>query len=517
MLTADWSLTQENLLNRQHEEKQMTAAIKPLTGAALSEAIWNSLHWKNIEAEVRRLQIRIAKAIRDGRHGKVKALQWLLTHSFSAKLLAVKRVVQNKGGKTPGIDKIIWRTPHQKLQAAQSLKRKGYQTLPLRRIYIPKKDGRQRPLSIPAMKCRAMQALYLLALEPIAECCADKNSYGFRPKRSAADATEMCFLALAKKGSSQWIFEADIKSCFDKISHEWLRNNIPMDKEILNKWLAAGYIEDGIFHLTQEGAPQGGIASPTLLNLTLCGLEDAVICATSKRKDKVHLSIYADDFIITGSSKEVLEQKVQPVVESFLRERGLELSKEKTKVTHIDDGFDFLGVNMRKYNGKFIRKPSKKSIKTFLANIREVIKSNPTAKTENLIHLLNPKVRGWTNYFRNVCAKKTFQYVDYCIFKSVWQWIHRRHPRKGSLWCKRQYFRRRGLRNWTFCTKTSKGNSPTTYAELFRASSVSIERHVKIRAEATPFDLRFKEYFELRKRHQRNSHARSEVEIANLF
>ena len=178
----------------------MTAAVKPLTGAALSEVIWNSINWKTIEAEVRRLQMRIAKAISDSRHGKVKTLQWLLTHSFSAKLFAVKRVVQNKGGKTPGVDKIIWRTPYQKMQAAQSLKRNGYQTQPLRRIYIPKKDGRQRPLSIPTMKCRAMQALYLLALDPIAECYADKNSYGFRPKRSAADALELCFLALAKKG-----------------------------------------------------------------------------------------------------------------------------------------------------------------------------------------------------------------------------------------------------------------------------------------------------------------------------
>ena len=495
----------------------MTAAANPLTGAALSDAIWNSINWRTIEAEVRRLQMRIAKAIRDGRHGKVKALQWLLTHSFSAKSFAVKRVVQNKGGKTPGVDKIIWKTSHQKLQAVQSLKRNGYKTQPLRRIYIPKKDGRQRPLSIPTMKCRAMQALHLLALDPIAECYANKNSYGFRPKRSTADAIEMCFLALAKKGSSQWIFEADIKSCFDKISHEWLRNNIPMDKEILNKWLSAGYIDNGISHPTLQGAPQGGIASPTLLNLTLSGLEDAVTRATSRRKDKAYLSIYADDFIITGSSKEVLEQKVKPVVESFLLERGLELSREKTKITHIDEGFDFLSVNIRKYDGKFIIKPSKKSIATFLANIREIIKSNPTAKTENLIHLLNPKIRGWANYFRNVCAKKTFVYVDYCIFRSIWQWVHRRHPRKGATWCKRKYFRRRGLRNWTFFAKTTKGKTPPKYIEIFRASSIPIERHVKIRAEATPFDPRFKEYFDLRKRHQRNSHARSEIEMENLF
>ncbi|MEO8402202.1 MAG: reverse transcriptase N-terminal domain-containing protein [Gammaproteobacteria bacterium] len=228
----------------------MTAIASSLTGATSSEATWDSINWKTVEAEVRRLQIRIAKAVREGRHGKVKSLQWLLTHSFSAKLFAVKRVVKNKGGKTPGVDKITWKTPQQKLKAAQSLKRKGYKTQPLRRIYIPKKDGRKRPLSIPCMCCRAMQALYLLALEPVAEFYANKNSYGFRPKRSCADALGACYIALAKKSSSKWIFEADIKSCFDKISHEWLRNNIPMDKEILSKWLSAGYMDEGTIHRT---------------------------------------------------------------------------------------------------------------------------------------------------------------------------------------------------------------------------------------------------------------------------
>jgi hypothetical protein len=229
-----------------------------------------------------------------------------------------------------------------------------------------------------------------------------------------ADAIGACYYALSRKGSAQWIFEADIKSCFDKISHDWLRDNIPMDKEILSKWLSAGYIDQGVLHQTELGTPQGGLASPTLLVITLSGLEDTVLKAVSKRKDKAHFSIYADDFIITGASKKVLETKVKPLVESFLHGRGLELSQEKTKITHIDDGFDFLSINVRKYKGKCITKPSKKSVKLFLANIRATIKSNPTAKPENLIHLLNPKIRGWANYFRFNCAKRTFSYVDHC-------------------------------------------------------------------------------------------------------
>lgn len=408
MPTADRCLTQDNLENRWHEEKQMTAMTQSLAGAASSKLTWKSINWKTVNAMVHRLQMRIAKAIREGRHGKAKALQWILTHSFHAKLSAVKRVVQNRGGKTPGVDNIIWKTPQQKLKAALSLKRKGYKTQPLKRIYIPKKDGGERPLSIPSMFCRGMQALYLLALQPIAEHYSDKNSYGFRPKRSCADAMEMCHIVLSQKSASQFILEGDIKSCFDKISHQWLRDNIPMDKEILNKWLAAGYLDKGILYPTTSGTPQGGLASPTILNLTLRGLEEKVINAISKRKDKVHVSIYADDFIITGSSKEVLEQKVKPVVESFLRERGLELSQAKTKITHINDGFDFLGITVRKYNGKYISKPSKKRVSNFLNDIRGIIKSNPTAKTESLIRLLNPKIRGWANYFRNCCAKKTF-------------------------------------------------------------------------------------------------------------
>ena len=478
----------------------MTVAATLLTGASSTSVKWDSINWKNTEAEVYRLQIRIAKAVSEGRHGKVKALQWLLTHSFHAKVLAVKRVVQNKGGKTPGVDKIIWRTPQQKMEAAMSLTRRGYQTQPLKRIYIPKKDGRQRPLSIPTMKCRAMQGLHLLALLPVAEFYADKNSYGFRPKRSTADAIEACFKALAMKGSSQWILEADIKSCFDKISHDWLRENIPMDKEILSKWLSAGYIDNGVLHQTELGSPQGGLASPTLLVLTLSGLEQAVIRAINRRKDKVHLSIYADDFIITGSSKEVLETEVKPLVESFLQERGLELSQEKTKITHIDDGFDFLGMNVRKYKGKCIIKPSKKSIKNFLANIRETIKSNPTVKTENLLHLLNPKVRGWANYFRHSCAKETFRYIDSKIYAALWRWACRRHPGKGKVWIRRKYFRSQGLRNWIFFAKTQKDDSTSGYMDLFTASSVAIKRHIKIRAEATPYDSRFTEYFKKRKR-----------------
>ncbi|GAG86081.1 unnamed protein product, partial [marine sediment metagenome] len=341
---------------------------------------------------------------------------------------------KNRGSKTPGIDGVIWRTPKQKMNAALSLKRRGYKTKPLRRIYIPKKQkGKMRPLSIPAMACRGQQALYKLALEPAAEMIADKNAYGFRPLRSTADAIGQCFNALSRRGSPEYILEADIKSCFDEISHSWLLNNIPMDKMMLKQWLQAGYIEkDQEIQPTLAGTPQGGLISTTLLVVTLSGLESAVKAAiTNQKKDKVHVSVYADDFIITGTSRELLENKIQPAVENFLRERGLSLSKEKTKITHINQGFNFLAVNIRNYsNGKLIMKPTKENVSAFLTSIKQVIKSNPTAKTENLIHLLNPKIRGWANYYRHICAKRTFGYVDHHIFWALWRWARRRHTNK---------------------------------------------------------------------------------------
>ena len=209
------------------------------------------------------------KATQEGRWNRVKALQWLLTHSWSGKAIAVKRVTENQGKRTPGVDKATWSTPEAKLQAMLSLRRRGYQPLPLRRVFIPKSNGKLRPLGIPTMKDRAMQALYLLALEPVSETLADNNSFGFRPERSTADAKQQCHTILSRALSPQWILEGDIKGCFDNISHKWILKNVPTDKMILQKWLKAGYVYEGKLFPTKAGTPQGGIISPTLANMTL--------------------------------------------------------------------------------------------------------------------------------------------------------------------------------------------------------------------------------------------------------
>jgi len=477
--------------------KQMDAAPR---ACAPSDVTWDAINWNNVKRHVRRLQARIVKATQSGCQNKAKALQWLLTHSFSGKALAVKRVTENKGKNTPGVDKVTWKTSGAKTNAIVSLKRRGYSPLPLRRVFILKKNGKKRPLGIPVMKCRAMQALHLLALEPIAETTADLNSYGFRPERSTADAGEQCFISLARKVNAEWVLEADIKGCFDNISHDWMIANIPTDTVILKKWLKAGYMYQNELFPTDAGTPQGGIISPVAANMTLDGLESMLAENFPKAKTtglKMNMVRYADDFIITGHSKEWLEREVKPVVVEFLAVRGLVLSPEKTKITHIREGFDFLGWNIRKYNGKLLMKPSKANVKAHLDKIREVIKANKTAKQANLIQLLNPVLRGWANYHSHVVAKETFARVDASVWSMLWRWAVRRHPTKGVGWVKEKYFKTRGTRNWVF-TATEEENGLQRELTLVRESDTPIHRHVKIKADANPHDPKWEPYFESR-------------------
>lgn len=470
--------------------------------APRNEVKWHQTNWSAAHHNVRRLQARIVKATQEGRWGKVKALQRLLTHSFSGKALAVRRVTENQGKNTPGVDKDIWDTPEKKAHAVQTLRQRGYHPRPLKRVYIPKSNHKLRPLSIPSMRDRAMQVLYLLALNPIAETTGDHNSYGFRPERSTADAIEQCFNVLSHHYSAQWVLEGDIKACFDGISHPWLDAHIPMDKSILNKWLKAGYIDKQVFYRTEEGTPQGGPISPALANLTLDGLERELQSLypgdRQSRKAKVNLIRFADDFVITGSSKELLEHEVKPLVEQFMKERGLTLSAEKTLITHVEDGFDFLGQHVRKYNGKLIIKPSKKNVKAFLEKVRKVVKEHQGTTAGNLILLLNPLIRGWARYHQHVVSKKIFQDVDHAIFEMLWQWARKRHHNKPRRWIKDKYFHDYEERHWVFSGVVIGRDGVLETVRLFRAAQTPIKRHVKIQGAANPFDPAWEVYFEKR-------------------
>lgn len=487
-------------------------------------AKWESINWNKGELSVKKLQARIVKAQKEGRHNKVKALQWTLTHSFYAKALAVKQVTSNKGKNTAGVDRVLWSTPNAKSNAIRELQRRGYKPQPLKRVHIKKSNGKLRPLGIPTMKDRAMQALYLMALEPVAETTADRDSYGFRKGRSTKDAYSQCYCDLSRDMSPKWILEGDIKGCFDHISHEWLLNNIPMDKIMLHKWLKSGFIFNKQLSPTEEGTPQGGIISPVLANMALDGLqgllaENFKLIRTKKVgyfNPMVNLVRYADDFIITGVNQELLENKVKPLVREFLAVRGLILSEEKTKITHIDEGFDFLGFNIRKYNGTLLIKPSKKSVKVFLDKIRSIIDKNKAIKQESLIALLNPIIEGWGNYYRNCVAMNAFKYADYHIFQKLWRWALRRHKKKVKGWVKNRYYHSRKNRNWIFGTMKKNQEGEFLYS-LKYLSNIPIVRHTKIRSEANPFDPEWESFFEKRKTQKMFENAKGQAYIQRLW
>lgn len=447
---------------------------------------WTTIPWDTANQHVRRLQARISKAAKDEDWRGVKRLQKLLVRSSSGKAVAVRRVTENQGRRTPGVDKKLWSTSGEKWQAVESLTTVGYKPLPLRRIHIPKANGGKRPLGIPAMRDRAMQALHWLALDPVSEARADGNSYGFRLYRSTADALKQCENALNRKASPQWVLEGDIKGCFDNIDHEWLMKHVPMDRRVLSGWLKSGFMERGRLYPTEAGTPQGGIISPVLANLTLDGME-RVLKDALPRRAKVNFIRYADDFIVTAASKELLETKVKPLVTQFLSERGLALSETKTVITHVADGFDFLGFRVQRHKDFLHVGPSPKSTKALYAKVTVMLRKLRGAKQGDVIHALNPILSGWANYHRTMMATRTFAVMDHRIFWALWRWAKRRHPTKGARWIKKRYFQASGNRQWVF----TDGDST-----LVCLSSYKKRRHIKTKSEANPYDPAQEAYFD---------------------
>jgi RNA-directed DNA polymerase len=306
------------------------------------------------------------------------------------------------------------------------------------------------------------------------------------------------------------VLEGDIVSCFDRISHEWLLDNVPVDKAILRGWLKAGYVERRTLFATDEGTPQGGVISPALANMTLDGLERALQRAflrkdlgrgRGKYNPKVNLVRYADDFIITGVSKEILENEVRPLVERFLAVRGLALSSEKTRITHIDEGFDFLGQHLRKYNGKLLVTPSRRNVHAFLEKVRAIIRANRAATQADLIHALNRVILGWVMYHRHIVATRTFRKVDHVLWHRLWRWARRRHQDKNADWVLHRYWHPVDGRSWRFAADAG-GRTPEgrpDWLKLVCANKTIIRRHLKIRAQANPYDPAWWAYFEDRR------------------
>lgn len=489
----------------------MTTKCNNFEGAPCGGASsWDQIDWPRCERYVERLQSRIVKAVQENRFRQVRSLQRLVVRSFAAKALAVKRVTSNRGKRTAGVDGETWRSGLSKIRAIGRLTSKGYKPLPLRRIYVPKSNGGRRPLGIPTMRDRAMQALYLLALDPVAETLLDKRMYGFRKARSTKDAIERCFKILRHPSAAPWILEGDIKGCFDHISHKWLLTHVPMNTGMLHKWLKAGVLEQGALYPTEEGTPQGGIISPTLMNLTLNGMSSSLRKRFPRKQrtmatDQVYTVVYADDFVVTAKSQDILEETVLPFVSDFLGERGLGLSMEKTHTTHIDMGFDFLGQNIRKYGGKLMITPSAKSQKALMQRVSDIIAQLRSATQEQLISSLNPVLRGWANYHRHVVSKQVFVKLDNWLWKRLWQWACRRHPNKRRTWIKDRYFHVVGSRRWVFRSPVKGPKNSKTWYTLLCMADTPIRRHTMIRRDANPYDPKWRPYFDYRARRKTRS------------
>lgn len=367
--------------------------VKPGECAAPSlPGTWATVNWRFAERQTSKLQRRIVKAHSERAYKKMMYLQFKLIQSNSAKALAVRDVTSHDGKNTPGIDNIIWTTPEEKMSAVFSLGGKRYIPLPLLRKYIPKSDGRRRPLSIPTMNDRAMQSLYKMALEPIAEVTADSHSFGFRPGRSTKDAILLCKDVFERCPDAQWVLDGDIKACFDSISHEWLLENIPMDKSILRKFLQCRYLENNIFHASCQGVPQGGALSPVLCNMALDGLQGRL---EQEYPSEVEFVRYADDFIVIGTSPDVLKDAV-PLIEDFLSVRGLELSREKTAIAHLRDGFDFLGWNVKKVSDTIRIIPSDRNRSRLVTRVRNTM--DQQMSEDNTLRRLKQIICGWRDY-----------------------------------------------------------------------------------------------------------------------
>lgn len=479
---------------------------------------WTSINWKLVKKRIRNLRQRIYRATQNRQWNKVRSLMKLMIRSYSNLLLSVRRItIENQGKRTAGIDNQKVLTPEARVALVnEQQKNTPWKVRPTKRVFIPKAKGKQRPLGIPTIKDRVMQAVVKNALEPSWEARFEPNSFGFRPGRSCHDAIEQLWYRLNGHGKDEWVLDADIKGAFDNISHKYILEAIGKvpSRELIKQWLKAGYVEAEIFHSTDQGTPQGGIISPLLANIALDGLEELLSQYKNSRTyesiekgrkriremqfPKYSLIRYADDFIVTATTKEDIEA-IQPIIKQWLSERGLEPNEEKTKVTNVNEGFNFLGFNIRSYKGKCLIKPQKEKVLVKLREIKEWLRNNCSVKPEAVIKYLNPILRGWANYYEHGVSKEVFAYFDHEMVLALWRWAKKRHPNKGKKWVKNKYFGRVRNDHWVFKTTTKDRTGKTKALSLLRMATIPITRHVKVSGNSSPDNPALTEYWEKRR------------------
>lgn len=455
---------------------------------------WASINWQTVDKRVRNLRRRIFRAAQNKKWNQVRSLMKLMLRSLSNILHSVRKVTQvNRGKTTPGIDSQVVVSQRGRVALVRAmLARKAWRVSPARRVYIPKADGKQRPLGILTIKNRVAQAIVKNALEPCWEAQFEPHSYGFRPGRGVHDAIEQCFRRLNKHCGDIWVLDADVKAAFDNISHEFVLQKLGLvpARGLLKKWLKSGYVEADLFHATAAGVPQGGVISPLLANIALDGLQALL-------GRKLGFIRYADDFVVTAKSKEQLTAVV-PVIEKFLAERGLCLNTEKTKIKHIDDGFDFLGFNVRRYGSKCLIKPQQKKTFAFVKEMSTWLRYHHEVRPCDVIAYLNPRLTGWANYYRHAISKSVFSYVDNSIFRALWRWCCRRHPNKSRYWIADKYFGVDRFGSWCFHAFVTNQHGATRRIDLKNIQDIPITRHIKVIGSACKDDPTLISYWQLR-------------------
>lgn len=477
---------------------------------AKTPASWNDINWCRNRKLVRNLRQRIYRASRQGDHKKLRSLQRLMLKSRANRELSIRQVTQvNKGRLTAGVDKLVVKTPQARTRLVEELSRyQPWKAKPARRVYIPKANGKQRPLGIPTVLDRCMQAIVKNALEPEWEARFEPCSYGFRPGRGCHDAIERIYALSIPGTRKKWVVDADIKGAFDNIRHATILEALAgfPARHLVKQWLKAGVVDRGVFAETTTGTPQGGIVSPLLANIALHGMESALGVSYRKNRDAYKIKStralvrYADDFVIFAETREDAEA-CQSDIARWLAERGLELSQEKTRIRHLVEGFNFLGYNVRQYpvsntrtGYKLLIKPSKESVTAFKYRMKREWSALVGHNVDAVLYRLRPLLQGWVNYFRPAVSKKTFQSLDHWMFHREAQWCRKTHPTKSWNWIVRTYFgiHRAGRRDkWVF------GN-PKTGNHLSCMSWIPIRRHIMVRFDASPDNPDLRSYWKQR-------------------
>ena len=469
---------------------------------------WNAVRWRKVEDDVRRLRQRIFTATQAGDLRRVRNLQKLMLRSRSNTLVSVRRVTEiNAGRLTPGVDGQLVLTAGDKASLTGWIDRQQpWQARPVRRVYIPKAGGKRRPLGIPVVVDRVLQARVVNALEPEWEARFEPKSYGFRPGRGCQDAIQAIFNTVSGKNAHRvWILDADLTAAFDRIDHARLLQSLGgfPAREHVAGWLRAGVVEGGRFTATEQGTPQGGVASPLLLNVALHGMEhnagvryrrlDAHGADTGRNSPV--LIRYADDLVALCHSRQQAEQ-VQARLADWLAPRGLSFNEDKTSIVTLDEGFDFLGFNVRRYRGKLLIKPSKAAIRRIRERLRTEIRALRGAPTVEVLARLNPIVRGWAAYYRHVVSSETFTSLDHYLWKLTYKWARHRHRNKPTKWIVNRYFGRFNASRqnmWVFGDRDSG-------AYLHNFAWTNIVRHQMVTGTASPDDPALTEYWTLRRR-----------------